>query len=71
MTAERPEPSVDELLEAAYGLDGPEASRSLYARWAATYDSGFIQPERSLSRTNPIAAGSPKRYAAANSPPSA
>jgi SAM-dependent methyltransferase len=42
MTAERPEPSVDELLEAAYGLDGPEASRSLYARWAATYDSGFI-----------------------------
>ncbi|HZY08910.1 MAG TPA: hypothetical protein VFE69_14235, partial [Ilumatobacteraceae bacterium] len=33
---------VDELLAAAYSLDGPEASRSLYARWADTYDSGFI-----------------------------
>jgi SAM-dependent methyltransferase len=33
---------VDELLAAAYSLDGPEASRSLYARWADTYDSSFI-----------------------------
>lgn len=33
---------VDELLAAAYALDGPEASRALYARWATTYESGFI-----------------------------
>lgn len=33
---------VDELLRAAYALDGPDANRDLYARWAATYDSGFI-----------------------------
>lgn len=32
----------DELLAAAYALDGPASSRSLYARWAATYESGFI-----------------------------
>ncbi|MFN8023004.1 MAG: methyltransferase domain-containing protein [Acidimicrobiales bacterium] len=35
-------PTVDELLEAAYGLDGPQASRELYRTWASTYDSGFI-----------------------------
>lgn len=35
-------PSVDELLAAAYALDGPEANRVLYRRWAATYDTGFI-----------------------------
>jgi SAM-dependent methyltransferase len=34
--------SVDELLAAAYALDGPAANRELYARWAATYESGFI-----------------------------
>jgi predicted TPR repeat methyltransferase len=33
---------VDELLAAAYALDGPEANRSLYARWAATYEVDFI-----------------------------
>lgn len=33
---------VDELLAAAYALDSPEANRALYARWADTYDSGFI-----------------------------
>ena len=33
---------VDDLLAAAYALDGPEANRALYARWAATYDSEFI-----------------------------
>lgn len=32
----------DELLAAAYALDGPDANRTLYAEWAATYDSGFI-----------------------------
>jgi len=38
---ESPAP-VDELLAAAYSLDGPDASRTLYARWAGTYESGFI-----------------------------
>jgi SAM-dependent methyltransferase len=33
---------VDELLAAAYALDGPEASRTLYARWAATYETNFV-----------------------------
>jgi SAM-dependent methyltransferase len=33
---------VDELLAAAYAVDGPDANRALYARWAATYDTGFI-----------------------------
>jgi ubiquinone/menaquinone biosynthesis C-methylase UbiE len=33
---------VDELLTAAYALDSPDANRALYARWAGTYDSGFI-----------------------------
>lgn len=33
---------VDELLAAAYTLDGPDANRALYARWADTYESGFI-----------------------------
>jgi len=32
----------DELLAEAYALDGPEANRSLYARWASTYESGFV-----------------------------
>lgn len=32
----------DELLAAAYALDGPEANRALYARWADTYETGFI-----------------------------
>lgn len=33
---------ADELLAAAYALDGPDSSRALYARWADTYDSGFV-----------------------------
>lgn len=33
---------VDELLAAAYAVDGPEASRALYARWATTYETDFI-----------------------------
>ena len=33
---------VDELLAAAYALDGPDANRRLYARWAATYEVDFI-----------------------------
>ena len=35
-----------ELLAAAYALDGPDANRELYARWAETYDSGFIVESR-------------------------
>jgi len=42
MSHDDPATPVDELLAAAYSLDGPEASRSLYARWADTYDSSFI-----------------------------
>lgn len=44
MSRSRPDGSdgVDELLAAAYALDGPDANRDLYARWAATYDSGFV-----------------------------
>lgn len=37
---------VDELLAAAYALDGPEANRALYARWAHTYETGFIAESR-------------------------
>src|SRR5262245_54478277 len=33
---------VDDLLAAAYALDGPDANRALYARWADTYETGFI-----------------------------
>lgn len=42
MSTTEPNEPVDELLAAAYALDGPDANRALYARWAATYDSGFI-----------------------------
>ncbi|CAB4594585.1 MAG: methyltransferase domain-containing protein [Actinobacteria bacterium] len=38
MTTEDP----DALLAEAYALDGPASNRSLYARWAATYESGFV-----------------------------
>lgn len=38
--------NVDELLAAAYALDGPDANRALYARWATTYESGFIAESR-------------------------
>ncbi len=38
--------AVDGLLAAAYGLDGPDANRDLYARWANTYDSGFATDSR-------------------------
>lgn len=37
---------VDELLAAAYAVDGPDANRELYARWAETYESGFIADSR-------------------------
>lgn len=37
------EASVDELLEAAYAVDGPEANRALYADWADSYDRTFIE----------------------------
>ena len=30
-------------LDAAYALNGPEDNKRLYARWAKTYDSGFVQ----------------------------
>ena len=42
-----PAESVDALLAAAYALDGPDANRVLsYARWAETYDNGFIVDSR-------------------------
>lgn len=37
---------VDALLAAAYALDGPDANRALYARWADTYESGFVARSR-------------------------
>jgi len=37
---------VDELLATAYAVDGPEANRALYARWADTYERGFIVDSR-------------------------
>jgi SAM-dependent methyltransferase len=37
---------VDDLLAAAYALDSPDANRALYARWASTYDTGFIVDSR-------------------------
>ena len=42
MTSAEPDEPIDELLAAAYALDGPDANRGLYARWADTYDSGFV-----------------------------
>lgn len=33
----------DPDLNAAYGLEGPEGSKVLYAKWAQTYDSSFAQ----------------------------
>jgi SAM-dependent methyltransferase len=38
--------SADEMLAAAYALDGPDANRALYAQWAATYESGFVAGRR-------------------------
>jgi SAM-dependent methyltransferase len=32
----------DDLLAAAYGSAGPDANRALYARWAESYENGFI-----------------------------
>ena len=32
---------IDPDLENAYALDGPKATRNLYAKWAQTYDSDF------------------------------
>ena len=42
MTTDDAAEPVDRLLAAAYALDGPDANRALYARWASTYDSGFV-----------------------------
>src|SRR5215204_905844 len=39
--ATTPDDSVS--LEDAYALSTPDDSRELYARWAATYESGFVQ----------------------------
>lgn len=39
-------------LDAAYALESPEDNRALYARWAATYDSGFIEPTGYVYHTN-------------------
>jgi SAM-dependent methyltransferase len=33
---------LDPQLAAAYAVDGPDASRKLYADWAGTYDEGFV-----------------------------
>ena len=46
MSARDASEPVDELLAAAYGLDGPDANRSLYARWAGSYESGFVVDSR-------------------------
>jgi ubiquinone/menaquinone biosynthesis C-methylase UbiE len=46
MTPDDAAEPVDELLAAAYALDSPEANRSLYARWAGTYDSEFVVNSR-------------------------
>ena len=37
-------PEDDIWLDEAYSLETPDDSRELYAKWAATYDSGFIEP---------------------------
>ncbi|HZX54841.1 MAG TPA: class I SAM-dependent methyltransferase [Ilumatobacteraceae bacterium] len=37
---------VDALLAAAYELSSPDDNRALYARWADTYESGFIVDSR-------------------------
>lgn len=37
---------ADAILAAAYALEGPDANRGLYARWADTYDSGFVVDSR-------------------------
>ncbi len=42
MTTDDAAEPADDLLAAAYALDGPDANRALYARWAETYDSGFV-----------------------------
>ncbi len=42
MTTDDAVEPADDLLAAAYALDGPDANRALYARWAETYDSGFV-----------------------------
>lgn len=43
---EHDEAPVDALLAAAYSVEGPDDNRSLYARWAATYESGFVTASR-------------------------
>ncbi len=37
---------ADELLAAVYSAQRPEEHRALYARWAATYESGFVAETR-------------------------
>ena len=41
--------SDDPDLKGAYALDGPDANRALYARWAETYDTDFAAENRYLS----------------------
>lgn len=50
MTDHDPTGHIDDLLTAAYALDGPDANRVLYARWADTYESGFIAPSKYVYR---------------------
>jgi len=45
----------DEMLAAAYALDGPEANRSLYARWAETYESGYVAQRRYVAHEQVVA----------------
>ena len=39
-------------LDEAYALETPDDNRQLYARWADTYDSGFIEPTGYVYHTN-------------------
>ena len=39
-------------LDEAYALETPEDNRELYAKWAATYDRGFIEPTGYVYHTN-------------------
>jgi hypothetical protein len=50
MTDHDPTGHIDDLLTAAYALDGPDANRALYARWADTYESGFIAHSKYVYR---------------------
>ncbi|MCP3939696.1 MAG: class I SAM-dependent methyltransferase [Actinomycetia bacterium] len=43
MATQDDDPSTELGLDAAYALATPDDSRTLYAAWADTYDSGFIE----------------------------